>query len=412
VVANDRTMVDELLQAAQARGEATRRRMVHSVDRDGESALTLAMRHGLTHMVPFLLTMGRAPVNAFDVALATAQPGQWVGRQSLCPIIVAIVCNWPATILASLVREGADLAAVRVAGALGPMAVAAIHERATHIRALMRLGLTPDADAFRQAAIANRPRILRLLAFPAWRVPLHLRGERANPNHDDDDDDQQEEDSSDEEAFVMPPPPPITTTHHEHNNNKRLPPVLRASRALVAAVRHDAYQAAETLRDMGARITPALMEAVQLDRLWAVRLLAVEGALPAAWPDADDTPLTLAVRLHRTSVVQWLAERGRLTPALLNARRGGKDARTALDLAMEGGLVHYADVLRGAGGKTAAERAAERAAAFAATTTNDNNNAAAAGGGAAEKRSREEEDGAAARRRGVEEEEVVLIIAD
>jgi hypothetical protein len=323
-------------------------------------------------MVQFLLAEGRAPVGAFDVALSTEQPEQRTGCLSLCPIIVALECNWPASILQTLVREGADLAGAARAvggggGGMGVMAVAAIHERMPHLRALMRLGLTPDAEAFRQAAIANRPRSLRLLAFPEWRPPLHLRGNDDNNNHNDDDDSS----SGDDEVrrggigLIMPPPTRVTLMMARGESvagggagGMRLPTALRASRALVAAVRHDAFQAAELLRDLGARTTSALIEAVQLNRPWAVRLLAVEGALPAAWPDWEDTPLTLAVRLLRTSIVHCLLEKGRLTPALLNARRGGKDPRTALDLALGGHHRNYERALRAAGGLTSTERAA------------------------------------------------------
>jgi hypothetical protein len=342
VEVNDSMMVRTLLEVGARRGAEVRRRMVYSVDHDGESALTLAIRHSFTHMVLFLLSEGRAPVNAFDVSLAMGMSPAATplsGRMSLSPVIVVIESNWPASILSTLVREGADLAAARKGG-LGAMAVAAMCERVQHLRVLMRLGLTPDAEAFRQAAIANHPRILRYLAFPAWRTPLLLR--------------QDGFDSSDEESFI---PPPHKGGGHD---GVRLPSTLRGSRALVAAVQNDAYQAAEALRDMGVRTTSALVEAVQNDRFWAVRLLIIPTALPPTWPDWHDTPLTLAVRLLRTNLVLFMAENGRLPLPLLNARRGGKDGRTALDLAQEGRLQNYVEVLRAAGGLTSAELSEQR----------------------------------------------------
>ena len=288
-------------------------RMLHATDHEGASAFVLAMRRDLVSMMVLLNDVLQAPLDAFEIAPPS-------GVMSLSPLVTAVEYRKPASALRMLVQAGARLS-VAQKGDVGLLELAAAQGSVGHVAMLLRLGLAPDARAFRAAARHNHVRILRLLANPKA-VPseedcpddyLDCIGTVAWPDyyydHDDHDDKEEEKEALLHLARLCP------------------------AHALAAAVANDSFQAAQELAALRVPRTPALVEAVRGNRLWAVEMLLMLEPAPAAaaWPDWHDTPLTLAVLYRRTDMVALMASR--LPLPLLNQPRA-YDGRNPLDLAL------------------------------------------------------------------------------
>ena len=289
-------------------------RMLHATDHEGASAFVLAMRRDLVSMMVLLNDVLQAPLDAFEIAPPS-------GVMSLSPLVTAVEYRKPASALRMLVQAGARLS-VAQKGDVGLLELAAAQGSVGHVAMLLRLGLiAPDARAFRAAARHNHVRILRLLANPKA-VPseedcpddyLDCIGTVAWPDyyydHDDHDDKEEEKEALLHLARLCP------------------------AHALAAAVANDSFQAAQELAALRVPRTPALVEAVRGNRLWAVEMLLMLAPAPAAaaWPDWHDTPLTLAVLYRRTDMVALMASR--LPLPLLNQPRA-YDGRNPLDLAL------------------------------------------------------------------------------
>ena len=397
VASNDTLMVRYLRTwVMENEGAAALARMLHETDYEGASAFVIAVRRDLFTMMAVLDQVVGAPVNAFEIKEEEEEeqdaPGahddnnlgqrlgeRGTGMMSLSPVIVAIEHSKPPSYLRLLVTAGADLAAARK-GRINAMAVAAANNRVPHICMLLRLGLLPDAEAFRQAALNNHPRALRFLAGQSSSSSnLALKRGVVSQEVDFDDGNGEEEEeagghdlansasamSDDDDDDDLGRGNPLPLLRVASRQTTLIPHSLSGSRALIAAVNHDAYQAAETLCRMGAKTTAALVEAVRSDRVWAVRLLlrfivAAAASSKAShahkqWPQWADTPLTLAVRLARTEIVHLMASAG-LPPGMLNVRRA-HDGRTALDLAeaLRASQPTFYAALREAGALTGAE---------------------------------------------------------
>ena len=282
-------------------------RMLHATDHEGASAFVLAMRRDLVSMMVLLNDVLQAPLDAFEIAPPS-------GVMSLSPLVTAVEYRKPASALRMLVQAGARLS-VAQKGDVGLLELAAAQGSVGHVAMLLRLGLAPDARAFRAAARHNHVRILRLLANP-----------KAVPSEEDCPDDYLDcigtvawPDYYQHEAEV----------EEEDLRLARLCP----AHALAAAVANDSFQAAQELAALRVPRTPALVEAVRGNRLWAVEMLLMLEPAPAAaaWPDWHDTPLTLAVLYRRTDMVALMASR--LPLPLLNQPRA-YDGRNPLDLAL------------------------------------------------------------------------------
>lgn len=354
VAENSPVMVRALVQRV-AGNPAARTRMLHGTDKEGASAYVIAIRNDFVSMMMILHEELQAPIDAFDVSLGektnsddedddadaedeeddhgtetedeeeptssssatgskrkrnqqdasakrkrTAAMTRRRGIMSLSPVMTAIEVNKPPSSLRILSLAGANLETARK-GSMNALELAASHGKIGHVLMLLRLGLSPTARAFRVAARHNQVRVLRALANSAF-VPPEM--------------DMQDDALADLPLFPWPYP--------------SLPPKLAPARALTTAVTSDAFQAVEELCFAGARRGPALVEAIRLNKMWAVRSLTADGRLdwPRTW---DETPLTVAIQLNRWKMLHMIVDK---VPLDIVNRPRPVDGLTALDMAM------------------------------------------------------------------------------